>query len=62
MSTQKFLAKHSIIVSSVLILSAILGFLRESSIAYKFGATAETDAYLIAMIILRIPSTDWAAF
>ena len=51
MSTQKFLAKHSLIVATTLALSAIFGFLRESSIAYKFGATAATDAYLIAMVI-----------
>lgn len=51
MSTQKVLVKNSIAVSAALGLSAILGFLRESIIAYKFGATAETDAFLIAMII-----------
>lgn len=51
MSTQKFLAKNSLIVALTLVLSTTLGFVRESSIAYKFGATWVTDAYLIAMIV-----------
>ncbi|MBT9172003.1 MAG: putative lipid II flippase MurJ [Syntrophomonadaceae bacterium] len=33
------------------ILSRILGLVRETAIAYQFGATAQTDAYLVATII-----------
>lgn len=51
MSTGRQLAKNSILVASVLIFSTFLGIIRESTIAYKFGATLETDACLIAMII-----------
>ncbi|MCL5774650.1 MAG: murein biosynthesis integral membrane protein MurJ [Patescibacteria group bacterium] len=32
-------------------LSRILGFVRETVIAYKFGATAHTDAFLVASVI-----------
>lgn len=32
-------------------LSRILGLVRETAIAYQFGATAQTDAYLVATII-----------
>ena len=51
LSTQGFLAKNSFMVASVLGFSAILGVLRESAMAYQFGATGVTDAYLIALII-----------
>ncbi|MCD5416809.1 murein biosynthesis integral membrane protein MurJ, partial [Candidatus Bipolaricaulota bacterium] len=33
------------------LLSRVLGFVREMVIAHMFGATAETDAFLIAFII-----------
>lgn len=39
------------IVAIILGLSAVLGVFRESSVAYMFGATKATDAYLIAMTI-----------
>lgn len=32
-------------------LSRILGIVRETAIAYQFGATAQTDAYLVALIV-----------
>jgi putative peptidoglycan lipid II flippase len=32
-------------------LSRILGLVRETAIAYQFGATAQTDAYLVASIV-----------
>lgn len=51
MSTQRFLAKNTLMVAMVLAGSSILGVIRESAIAYQFGATGVTDAYLIAMII-----------
>lgn len=51
LSTQKFLAKNTVVVASILAISSILGFVRESAIAYKFGATAQTDAFFVAMTI-----------
>jgi putative peptidoglycan lipid II flippase len=33
------------------VLSRIFGFIRETAIAYQFGATAQTDAFLVASII-----------
>lgn len=33
------------------VLSRILGIIRETAIAYQFGATAQTDAYLVALIV-----------
>jgi putative peptidoglycan lipid II flippase len=51
LSTQKFLAKNSAVIASVLALSSVLGFLREAAIAYKFGATWQTDAFFIALTI-----------
>lgn len=36
------------------VLSRVLGFLREAAVAFSFGATASTDAYLIAMLIPSI--------
>src|SRR5665648_1241069 len=38
-------------VAMILGLSTILGLTRESSIAYMFGASGTTDAYLVASII-----------
>lgn len=32
-------------------LSRVLGIVRETAIAYQFGATAQTDAYLVALIV-----------
>lgn len=42
------------IVTVLLVGSRILGFLRETAIAYQFGASAETDAYLIAVMLPQI--------
>lgn len=50
-STQKFLAKNSLLVSAVTGLSTLLGFIRDSTIAFKFGASGLTDAFFIAMVI-----------
>jgi putative peptidoglycan lipid II flippase len=50
-SVQKFIARNSLMVAVLLVGSTILGFFRESSIAYMFGASGTTDAYLIALII-----------
>jgi putative peptidoglycan lipid II flippase len=50
-SIQKFIAKNSLLVMTIFGISAVLGLIRESSIAYMFGASKTTDAYLVAMII-----------
>lgn len=51
---QQSVVKNSITVGILLASSMILGFVRESSIAYFFGASRITDAYLIALIIPNI--------
>ncbi len=39
------------VVTVLLVISRLTGFLRETAIAYRFGASAETDAYLIAAML-----------
>ncbi|MDW7651184.1 MAG: murein biosynthesis integral membrane protein MurJ [Bacillota bacterium] len=50
----KTILKWAGIVTILLVGSRILGFLRETAIAYQFGASAETDAYLIAVMLPQI--------
>ncbi|WP_141604626.1 murein biosynthesis integral membrane protein MurJ [Terrilactibacillus laevilacticus] len=45
------IAKKSLIISILLGSSSLLGLIRESSIAYMFGASSNTDAYFVAMMI-----------
>ncbi|MDI6816836.1 MAG: murein biosynthesis integral membrane protein MurJ [Actinomycetota bacterium] len=45
------IAKATIIIIAGNILSSVLGFVRETVIAFQFGATAKTDAFLIAYIV-----------
>jgi putative peptidoglycan lipid II flippase len=45
------LFKAAGIITAASILSKVLGFFRETSLAGVFGATAATDAYLVATII-----------
>lgn len=45
------LMKSAGIIAIWSMLSKILGFLRETALASRFGATSATDAYLVAMII-----------
>lgn len=42
------------IVTVLLVLSRLLGFLRETAIAYRFGTTYLTDAYFVAAMIPQI--------
>ena len=49
--TKFTLAKAASIVAFLTIVSKILGFIRETSLAAVFGATADTDAYLLAQTI-----------
>lgn len=51
MSNQNNIARNSILITIIMGVSSILGLVRESSVAYMFGASGTTDAYLIAMII-----------
>ncbi len=46
--TNRQILKWAGVVTVLLLISRLLGFLRETAIAYRFGATAETDAYLVA--------------
>lgn len=51
MSTKSKIAKASVIVIIGSALSVILGFLREASIASRFGKNIVTDSYLAAVLI-----------
>jgi putative peptidoglycan lipid II flippase len=42
------------IVAGLLVFSRLLGFLREAAIAYRFGASAETDAYMAAVVLPQL--------
>jgi putative peptidoglycan lipid II flippase len=46
--TGRQILKWAGVVTVLLIFSRLLGFLRETAIAYRFGTTAQTDAYLVA--------------
>ena len=48
---QTSLTKAAGIVAFLTVMSKILGFIRETSLAAVFGATSETDAYLVARTI-----------
>ena len=48
------LIKSAGMVTILLVFSRVLGFLRESAIAYSFGTTAETDAYFVAATVPTI--------
>ncbi|SHK77476.1 murein biosynthesis integral membrane protein MurJ [Desulforamulus aeronauticus] len=57
MSTGKMIARATLVVAVINLLSRILGFVREQVIAYMFGATATTDAYVVAF---NIPNAVFA--
>ena len=42
------------IVAGLLVFSRLLGFFREAAIAYRFGASAETDAYMAAVVLPQL--------
>ena len=46
-----FLFRSMSLVMIAALLSRFLGFLREMAIAYRFGVSMETDAYLVAMLL-----------
>ncbi|NMB25778.1 MAG: murein biosynthesis integral membrane protein MurJ, partial [Firmicutes bacterium] len=49
--TRSSLTKAAGIVAFLTIISKVLGFIREASLAAVFGATYATDAYLVAQTI-----------
>ncbi|MCR3923327.1 MAG: murein biosynthesis integral membrane protein MurJ, partial [Firmicutes bacterium] len=49
--TERSLIKSAGMVTILLVISRLLGFVRESAIAYRFGTTAETDAYVMATTV-----------
>ena len=49
--TRSTLARAVGTVAFLTVVSKILGFLREASLAAVFGATSDTDAYLVAQTI-----------
>jgi len=49
--TRSSLTKAAGIVAFLTIVSKVLGFIRETSLAAVFGATYATDAYLVAQTI-----------
>ncbi|MDO9535196.1 MAG: murein biosynthesis integral membrane protein MurJ [Bacillota bacterium] len=51
---QQGLYKSMTLVALAAVLSRVLGFFREMAIAYRFGATMETDAYLVAILLPTI--------
>ncbi|WP_273484644.1 murein biosynthesis integral membrane protein MurJ [Desulforamulus ruminis] len=57
MSTGRIIARAALVVAVINLLSRILGFVREQAIAYMFGATSTTDAYVVAF---NIPYTVFA--
>ena len=50
----KTILKWTGIVTVLLIVSRLLGFLRESAIAFSFGVTLETDAYYAAVVLPQV--------
>ncbi|SHE66887.1 murein biosynthesis integral membrane protein MurJ [Desulforamulus putei] len=57
MSTGKMIARATLVIAVINLLSRILGFVREQVIAYMFGATGVTDAYVVAY---NIPNAVFA--
>ncbi|CCO07607.1 murein biosynthesis integral membrane protein MurJ [Desulforamulus hydrothermalis] len=57
MSTGKVIARATLVIAVINLLSRILGFVREQVIAYMFGATGVTDAYVVAY---NIPNAVFA--
>ncbi|HHU29361.1 MAG TPA: murein biosynthesis integral membrane protein MurJ [Firmicutes bacterium] len=54
MTTGRSLVKSAGMVTILLFISRLLGFARESSIAYRFGSSLETDAYFMAVSIATV--------
>ncbi|MCW3488793.1 murein biosynthesis integral membrane protein MurJ [Dethiobacter alkaliphilus] len=50
----KTILKWTGIVTVLLVVSRLLGFVRESAITFRFGATLETDAYYLVMVLPQV--------
>lgn len=51
MSAGRTIAKATLVIAVINLISRLLGFIRETVIARQFGATGATDAYLVAYTI-----------
>ncbi len=51
MSSEKLIARNSAVITAIMAISAILGIGRESAIAFMFGASVTTDAFLVASVM-----------
>lgn len=49
--SQQRMEQAALLIIAGTVLSRVFGFVRETVIAYQFGATAQTDAYLVAAVI-----------
>lgn len=49
--SQQRVEQAALLIIAGTVLSRVFGFVRETVIAYQFGATAQTDAYLVATVI-----------
>ncbi len=54
MSRSNTIARATAVIAVFTLLSKILGFLREVALAYVFGASAATDAYLVAFTVPNV--------
>ncbi|MGB9804825.1 lipid II flippase MurJ, partial [Desulfofundulus sp.] len=54
MSTTHTIARATAVIAAFTLLSRILGFVREMALAYVFGASASTDAYLVAYTVPNV--------
>ncbi len=51
MSAGRIIARATVVILALTLLSRFLGLGREMAIAYRFGATGTTDAFLVAFLI-----------
>ncbi|MCL0052648.1 oligosaccharide flippase family protein, partial [Peptococcaceae bacterium] len=51
MSFSQVIVRATFVIALINLLSKVLGFIRDMVIAHQFGATGETDAYLVAYTI-----------
>ncbi len=54
--SQQGMGTAALLIVAGAVLSRVFGFVRETVIAYQFGATAQTDAYLVAVVIPAVIS------
>ncbi|WP_027718320.1 lipid II flippase MurJ [Desulfovirgula thermocuniculi] len=54
MSTTQTIARATAVIAGFTLLSKVLGFVREMALAWVFGASAATDAYLVAYTVPNV--------